>query len=234
MALPYAGDALSLHLRVADVNGTVYRNVVTAPAPEARVALFDDLAADPAAWQVAQRAVDAVASPLMRSAQPVIDRPFELAAWNAAIDWPFRSWQASRFSDGRHGVWYGADSVATTIAETTWHWQHTLLADAGFHHHAVIAHRTVYAVHCQSLLLDLRPATTHHPALCHPSDYDACQALGARLAREGHPGVVAPSVRCDGGENVALFTPAVLSAPREVERVVYRLEGGTVRVERGG
>jgi hypothetical protein len=31
---------------------------------------------------------------------------------------------------------------------------------------------------------------------------------------------------------VALFTPAVLSAPREVERVVYRLEGGTVRVER--
>lgn len=238
MPLPYADTPLSGHLGVADVQGEVFRNVVAVPAPEARAALFDDLAPDAAAWQAAQRAVDAVAPPLRRSVQPLMDQPFALAAWSTAIEWPFRSWQESRFSDGGHGVWYGSDTVATTVAETAWHWQHAFLADAGYHRAAlgvpVVAHRTVYAVRCHALLLDLREAVTHHPALRHPHDHAACQALGARLVREGHPGVVAPSVRATPGENVALFTPSVLAAPREVQRLVYTLTDGALQVERVG
>jgi hypothetical protein len=69
--------------------------------------LFDDLTHDPAEWLLAQKVEDGVKPPPYRSQTPIIDRPFEDAEWFNAIIWPFRHWQASRFSDGAYGVWYG-------------------------------------------------------------------------------------------------------------------------------
>lgn len=222
-------NRLFAHLALADIEQDVVRNIVSLhPSQD----LFDDLSDDPAGWQLAQQVEDAVKPPTYRSRTPIIDRPFEDAEWFNAITWPFQHRQSSRFSDGSFGVWYGAESVETTVFETAYHWYHGLLSDAGFEHEAVVAERKVYLVSCAAALLDFRQATSEHPALLHPSDHAFCQSVGARIHREGHPGLVIRSVRRPAGESFAIFNPRVLSNPRHHCQLSYRLDGGQLVVEK--
>lgn len=222
-------NSLFAHIKLADVHQDVARNIVSLQASQD---LFDDLTDDPAAWVLAQKVEDEVKPPPYSSRQPIIDRPFEDAQWFNAIHWPFKHWQTSRFSDGSFGVWYGSDSVETTVHESACHWYRGLLSDAGFEQLAVIAERKVYWVACNAALLDFRPAVTAQPELLHPSDYTFCQTVGARIHREGHPGLLTRSVRRPAGENLAIFNPAVLSNPRHNCQLTYRLEGGQIVVEK--
>lgn len=141
-------------------------------------------------------------------------------------------WQTSRFSDGSFGVWYGSESVETTVYESAYHWYRDLLSDAGFEQMAVIAERKVYWVACDAALLDFRQAAERQPDLLHLSDYTFCQAVGSRIHREGHPGLLTQSVRRPAGENLAIFNPAVLSNPRHNCQLTYRLERGQIVVEK--
>ena len=222
-------NALFSKLTLADVHQDVARNIVSLRASQD---LFDDLTEDPAEWSLAQQVEDEVKPPPYRSKTPVIDRPFEDAEWFNAMTWPFKHWQASRFSDGTYGVWYGSDSVETTVYESAYHWYKGLLCDAGFDRQVVIAQRKVYAVACDAALLDFRAASTKHSDLVHPTDYSFCQSVGARIHREGHPGLLTPSVRRSAGENVVIFNPAVLSNPRLKCPLTYRLEGGQIMIEK--
>ena len=162
----------------------------------------------------------------------MIDRPFKDAEWFNAIAWPFKNWQASRFSDGTYGVWYGSASVETTVYESAYHWYKGLLSDAGYERHVVMAERKVYMVACGAALLDFRKASHKHADLLHPSDYAFCQSVGARIHREGHPGLLTPSVRRPAGENAAIFNPDVLSNPRLNCQLTYRLDGDQIMVEK--
>ncbi|MCG2582813.1 RES family NAD+ phosphorylase [Massilia sp. TS11] len=216
-------------LALVEVDARLLRNIVSLRVSED---LFDDLSPAAADWALAQQVEDASKPPVYRSPQPVIDRPFEDAAWFNAIQWPFAHWQQSRFSDGRYGVWYGSDSVETTAWETAWHWYHGLIRDAGFEHEAVTAERRIYTVHCRAALLDLRPKAADFPDLLHKSDYSFAQSVGARIRHEGHPGLVTLSARRSGGENTVIFNPAVLSQPRHHAYLSYKLQGGQIRVER--
>ena len=222
-------NSLFESLPLADVRQDLARNIVSLGQSQD---LFDDLSDDPAAWRLAQRVEDAVKPPPYRSRTPVIDRPFEDAAWFNAIAWPFRHWQASRFSDGSYGVWYGSESVETTVHESAWHWHRGLLTDAGFERETVVAERKVYLVTCSAALLDFRQVTAKYPELLHPTDYAYAQVAGARIHREGHPGLLVQSVRRSGGENVAVFNPGVLSDPRLNCQLTYRLEGERIIVEK--
>jgi len=216
-------------LSVANVRRDVVRNIVSIRQSQD---LFDDLSDEPADWRLAQQVEDDVKPPPYVSGSPILHRPFEEAEWFNAIQWPFSHWQASRFSNGSYGVWYGSDCIETTVHESIHHWYHGLLADAGLEGESVVAERKVYLVHCHAALLDFRRATADYPDLLHPSDYAYAQAAGARIHHEGHPGLLVQSVRRPEGENVAIFTPAVLSDPRHHCFLTYRLEGGRVRVER--
>ncbi len=216
-------------LTLADVHRDVVRNIVSLRQSQD---LFDDLTDDPAEWQLAQKVEDEVKPPPYRSGTPVVDRPFEDAEWFNAIIWPFKHWQSSRFSDGSHGVWYGSESVETTVHESSYHWYRGLLGDAGFERMTVVAERKVYSVACGAALLDFRKAADEYPDLLHPSDYAFCQSVGARIHREGHPGLLTRSVRRPAGENVAIFNPDVLSNPRHNCLLTYRLEGGQIVVEK--
>ncbi|MCO5120824.1 MAG: RES family NAD+ phosphorylase [Burkholderiaceae bacterium] len=220
---------LFAELPLADFHQDVARNIVSLHRSED---LFDDLSDDPAEWELAQTVEDEAKPPPYRSGTPLIHRPFEDADWFNAIAWPFRHWQATRFSDGSHGVWYGADTIETTVCESAYHWYRGLLSDAGYEHEAVVAERKVYSVACDAALLDFRGATANHPDLLHPTDYSFAQAVGARIHREGHPGLLIQSVRRPGGENVAVFNPAVLSNPRLACQLAYRLEAGRILVEK--
>jgi len=194
--------------------------------------LFDDLSVDAADWALAQQ-VESDTKPLpYQSHTPVIHRPFEEASWFDAIGWPFKNWQKSRFSDGSFGVWYGSESVETSTYESAYHWYFGFLADAGFQRENVVSERKIYRVRCEAALLDFRPVAQMCPDILHKSDYSYAQRVGARLQREGHPGLVVPSVRRAAGWNYVIFNSEVLSQPRLSCFLNYRLEGKNIRVER--
>lgn len=222
-------NALFAQLTLADIHKDVARNIVSLLQSQD---LFDDLTDDPAEWLLAQKVEDDIKPPPYRSRIPIIDRPFEDAQWFNAIIWPFKHWQVSRYSDGTYGVWYGSDSVETTVYESAYHWYRGLLSDAGFERMAVVSERKVYSVTCNAALLDFRKPAVEHPDLVHPSDYAFCQSVGARIHREGHPGLLTPSVRRPEGENVAIFNADVLSNPRHNCHLTYRLEGDQIVVEK--
>ena len=222
-------NSLFAQLALADIYMDVARNIVSLLQSQD---LFDDLSDDRAEWLLAQKVEDEIKPPPYRSHTPVIDRPFEDAEWFNAISWPFKHWQASRFSDGTYGVWYGSESVETTVDESAYHWYRGLLSDAGFERMAVVAERKVYSVTCRAALLDFRKAADAHPDLLHPSDYAFCQSVGLRIHREGHPGLLTQSVRRPTGENVAIFNPDVLSNPRHNCQLTYRLEDDQIVVEK--
>jgi hypothetical protein len=94
------------------------------------------------------------------------------------------------------------------------------------------AERKVDTVACNAALLDFRKASVEHVDLLHPSDYAFCQSVGARIHREGHPGLLTPSVRRPDGENVAIFNPDVLSNPRLNCQLTYRLQGDLIVVDK--
>lgn len=221
-------QALFSSLALADVHQDVTRNIVSLRVSRH---LFDDLSDDPAAWSSAQQLELATKSQLFISSQPIIDRPFEEAEWNEAIAYPFQNSAKSRFSDGSFGVWYGADSIETSIHETVYHWQKGLLEDAGFNRPGVEIQRRIYLVQCDSLLIDLRPCIVNHPEITHGSDYTTTHLIGSKLHREGHPGLITPSAR-SAGEVFAIFTPKVLSNPRHSCYLTYTTTAHGVEIQR--
>lgn len=222
-------NSLFSHLALADIHQDVARNIVSLLQSQD---LFDDLTDDPAEWLLAQKVEDEIKPPPYRSRTPVIDRPFEDAEWFNAIIWPFNHWRTSRFSDGTFGVWYGSESIETTVYESAYHWYRGLLTDAGFERTTVVAERKVYSVACNAALLDFRKSAEDHPDLLHPSDYAYCQSVGSRIHREGHPGLLTQSVRRPAGTNVAIFNADILSNPRHNCQLTYRLEGDQIMVEK--
>lgn len=222
-------DTLFPRLTLADVHQDIVRNIISIRSSQN---LFDDLTDDPAEWALAQQVEDAVKPPPYQSRTPVIHRPFEDAIWFNAIGWPFKHWQASRFSDGSFGIWYGCGAAETTVYETTHHWVNGFLADAGFERERVIGERKLFKVACDAALLDVRPLVAQFPKLVHKTDYSDTQQVGARLHREGHPGLVTASARQAGGENYAILNPAVLSNPRSLCELTYRLGDGRIVVEK--
>jgi RES domain len=221
-------DNLFSHITVADIHHDVLRNIVSLNASENP---FDDLSSNTEEWFLA-RQVESDTRPKPYAVEhPEIHKPFEEALWLNAITWPFKNRQTSRFSDGSFGVWYGSDRLETSVHESAYHWFRGLLCDAGFEHEEVTIERTLYAVACEALLLDFCPVAANYPTLLHKTDYTYTQSIGARIHREGHPGLLTFSVRNQGGINYAVLNPNVLSNPRQQSQLSYRLHGQTIVVE---
>jgi hypothetical protein len=222
-------DGLFTNLKLQDVHHDVMRNIVSIRQSQD---LFDDLSPNSNDWVLAQRIEDDVKPYSYASKSPIIDRPFEEADWLSVIEWPFKHWQNSRFSNGSYGVWYGCDSVETSVYETAFHWFNGLLCDAGFENEQVVGERKVYKVACVAALLDLRLSAVKFQGLIHKTDYSYTQSVGARVHREGHPGLITQSARRDNGHNYVVFNAKVLSNPRHYCQLTYRLDGKRVVVEK--
>jgi len=221
-------DNVFLEIALAETHQDLLRNIVSLRLSED---LFDDLSDDPAALQSAID-LEMVTKPKpFVSTSPIIGRPFEEAHWNEAIDYPFKNWMKTRYSDGTFGVWYGADSIETTVFESVHHWRTQFLHDAGFIQPGIKVERKVYSVRCDAALVDLRPKITACPALVDPADYTLTHQVGAKLHREGHPGLVTKSARCSG-DTYAILNPQVLSSPRQVTFLTYTTTERGVTVER--
>lgn len=128
----------------------------------------------------------------------------------------------SRFSDGRHGVFYAARERATALAETRHHHARFLAATAQGPMHLPMR---LYAVAIDARLHDLRPADAVDAAVFDPDDYAAARALGHRLHAAGSAGVVYRSVRQLGGQCAGLFSPRGASACVHAAYLLYAWDG---------
>lgn len=218
-------DGLSL----VDYKGDVFRNIVSL---RKSVNLFDDLADSQEDANAAINLVMQFKPFTQQSRQPIIDRPFEDAIYHEAIAYPFENWNSSRYTNGKFGVWYGGDTLETTIHETVHHWRNSFLADTGWdRNNEVTVERRVHLVACNAALLNFKAKIKAFPALIDPDDYSFTQQLGSRINHDGYPGLTTKSARC-GGDVFALFTPKVLSNPRQYCYLTYRISGDEVLVER--
>jgi hypothetical protein len=134
----------------------------------------------------------------------------------------------SRFSDGRYGVLYVGNRFEVALMET-------------IHHHTLFMARTKEApgwtsqfreivLSVKARLHDLREGDQR--AVLNPDDYAASRALGAKLRAEGSDGIVFPSVRCPGGECVALFYPDGAAGPMQARHLDYHWDGKRVDLYR--
>lgn len=224
-------DGLFEGITLTDFHSDMHRNIVSL---RESLNLYDDLTDSPEGWQAAMD-LELTAKPhTYISDQPIIDRPFEESAFYEAINYPFENWSKTRYSDGSFGVWYGADSLETSIHETVYHWRKNLLEDANWHTiEGVVIERKVYLVRCDAALLNFIPKLEAFPALIDPapSSYHITHQVGARIHHDGHPGLISHSARCEG-DGYAIFKPQVLSNPRQFCYLTYRVEGGSVTIER--
>ncbi|MCL4486261.1 MAG: RES family NAD+ phosphorylase [Nitrospirae bacterium] len=221
-------DDLFAELCLTNTHGDLHRNIVSLRRSEN---LFDDLSSNPADWDTATATEMLAKQTGYASQDPIIHRPFEEAAWFDAIGFPFREWTESRYSNGTYGVWYGATDLETTIHESIYHWTR-FLSDPGFLRPGVSQDRRVHMIRCDALLVDLRPRVSTFPKLVSKNDYSFTQQVGLRLHKEGHPGLVTESARCVGDVH-AIFNPMVLSDPRQLCYLTYRVAApGKIDVER--
>lgn len=171
---------------------------------------------------------------------PLIYRPYEFAErvnqWVNAIHYPYDHPAESRFSRGEFGVWYGADTLQTSIYETAHHFRQSLLDLQNMHFDGtIVRHRRVHQVSLQATLLDLRPVLVDQPRVYdHPSDYSAPQALGAEAHRQGFPGFLTCSARVPvpgRGEIVAVMKPDLLHNPRNHCYLTYHYDPRRDRID---
>lgn len=203
----------SLFDRSRDFDGDAYRNIVSLRESED---LFSDLAGGDGHLS----AIAAAAEMRVKSAIPdgLLQRGFH---YTTSITYPFEHepYLRTRFGNGSFGVWYGALALDTTVRETAFH---MVKEEAGIEGNRgpIIRERAVYLVRCRALLIDLSGKARAFPELV-ASDYGLTQQIGERLHQEGHPGLLAPSARHEGGTNLVALTPAVLSDPRPFCYLTY-------------
>ncbi len=195
--------------------GDLVRNIKTIREAQD---LFDDLSDDRRDWVVA---IAAEGGERIPTDAAVITRPFD---YGTIIGRSFAAghWHATRFTDGtRYGVWYGSETVETTVYETVHHWHRFLMDSYSGEDRMIVGERHVYNVRCEGLLVDLRGKAEAHPELVNRRSYAQTQALGAYLWEQGVNGVLTPSARHDG-TNGAIFKPERLSKVRPRMYLLYR------------
>jgi hypothetical protein len=177
------------------------------------VGLFDRIAA-PADLDVAF-AIEGLTNPRLRqelgqlSLVPPEDRITGPGATMVMAAFTHPNPLGSRFSDGSYGVYYGAESFETAVAEVSHHRGRFLARTA---EPAIDIDLRWIEANLHALLHDLRGLGARLPAVYDPDHYGASQLLGRRLRLAGSDGLVYDSVRRAGGECAAVFRPKVLQA----------------------
>jgi RES domain-containing protein len=125
----------------------------------------------------------------------------------AAVMMPFLCPGESRFSSGRYGVLYGAESTETATAEVSYHHARRL-------HRAAAPSGTsvILALWAFALNADLPDLRGHDASIYHPVQYAPAQDLGQQLRTDGAAGILYSSVRRPSGECVGVFKPRVVDS----------------------
>jgi RES domain len=191
--------------------------------------LFERVA-DPADWDALYE-LESKTNPRIRTQLgelhlvPVADR---VSGPNASIVMaPFThlSPQGTRFTDGRYGAYYAAESVDTAIAETRFHRENFLRATS---QPPIELEMRCYLADVSCELHDLRSCAAQMPDVYDPASYVASQKLGRQLREAGSNGIAFDSVRRRGGECVALFRPRLVQNVRQGVHLRYAWDGNSI------
>lgn len=199
--------------KTRDFDDDAFRNIVSLRESE-------DLFSDLSGGNEYLSAVATAAEMRVKSAIPAgfVQRGFH---YTTSITYPFEHepYLRTRYGNGSFGVWYGALALDTTIHETAFH---MVKEETGIEGNSgvIIRERAVYLVHCRALLIDLAGKGKTFRGLV-SDDYGLTQQIGERLHNEGHPGLLAPSARHEGGTTLVAFTPSVLSNARSFCYLTY-------------
>ncbi|CAN7479060.1 MULTISPECIES: RES family NAD+ phosphorylase [Duganella] len=119
--------------------------------------------------------------------------------------------EGSRFNGGDRGAWYCAFDAETALAEVSFHktveYAEINRFDDSVQYQAMLADFT-------APFHDLRNQPRYDACLA-PDSYIASQTLAERLLDGGSLGVIYPSVRREGGTNLACFRPALVGNVRK-------------------
>ena len=191
--------------------------------------LFERVA-DPADWD-ALYALESMTNPRIRNEigelrlVPVADR---VSGPNASIVMaPFTHLapQGTRFTDGRFGAYYAAESIDTAISETRFHRENFLRATS---QPPIELEMRCYLADVACELYDLRTRSKEMPEVYDPASYVASQKLGRELRDGGANGIAFDSVRRAGGECVAIFRPRLVQNVRQSVHLRYVWDGNSI------
>ena len=121
---------------------------------------------------------------------------------------------ATRFSDGSFPVLYGALEAHTAEAETQYWFSKRFV---GKPTHARMTWYMRFTYHFNGIVKDLRPKQTEWPNLTHDNDYQFCNRLGTEAVATDLDGLLAPSVRNEGGTNLPVFARQAVNSFSEGE-----------------
>ena len=127
-----------------------------------------------------------------------------------------------RFTDGSYGVYSAGSAEEVAIREVAHHHGRAMAATSeapGWtSQFRMLVNRIELDLH------DARPFAEFHD----PEDYAPPQALGRRLRADGSNGILYTSVRCAGGECVAVFWPDLMPAPVQSDHFDFHWDGEKV------
>ena len=127
-----------------------------------------------------------------------------------------------RFTDGSYGVYSAGNAEEVAIREVAHHHGRAMAASA-----EPPGWTSQFRMLVNRLGLDLHDVRALD-AVHDPDDYAPSQALARALRRAGGNGIVYRSVRCPGGECVAIFWPDLMPAPVQADHFDFHWDGAKV------
>lgn len=131
----------------------------------------------------------------------------------------------SRFSDGSYGVLYAGRTLATAVAETRYHRERFMRATA---EPEMYLPMSSYRLDARGTFHDIRAMRAQLKEVYSATSYARAQPFASRLRAEGSIGIVYASVRHEGGECVAGFSPLNFSHSRRRRELLYLWDGNTI------
>ena len=193
------------------------------------VHLFERVAAA-ADWE-ALYALESLTNPRIRNEEgelslvPLADRAFGANASVVMAPFTHLSPQGTRFTNGRFGAYYAAESVDTAIAETRFHRENFMRAT---NEAPTELEMRCYLADVACDLHDLRGRRIELPDIYDPMSYTSSQKLGADLHAAGANGIAFDSVRRAGGQCVAVFKPRLVQNVRQGVHLRYAWDGAAI------
>lgn len=191
--------------------------------------LFEDIAADPADWELLASAESKTNPRLHESVGNLALVPPERRVGGEGASWVMAPFvhaspdRPGRFHDGTLGAYYAGDRFEVALFETVYHHERFL--------------RATEEPACSSTFRELIGAVDADlhdlrgggfDACLDPDNYAESLRLAARLRADDSNGVVFPSVRFPDGECIAAFFPDVVTPPAQGRHLSYHWNGERV------
>ena len=138
---------------------------------------------------------------------------------NAAFTYPRP--EGSRFNGPDRGAWYCSFELETALAEVIFH-KTVEYTEINFFNDSVSYQLYLADFSCE--FHDIREVNRREKYL-DPHSYQDSQLLSAQLLEQGSLGIIYPSVRKNGGTNLACFRPALVGDVRKTDRFEFLWSG---------